>query len=40
VRRPTDDERETERLEIEAAEQARRDATLDDFIEQNDLFNA
>jgi DNA-directed RNA polymerase subunit omega len=40
VRRPTPEEREQERLELEAAEQAQRDATLDDFIAQNDLFDA
>ncbi len=40
VRRPTLEERETERLEAEKAEQEKRDATLDDFISQNDLFGA
>jgi DNA-directed RNA polymerase subunit omega len=40
VRRPTPEEREQERLELEAAEQAQRDATLDDFITRNDLFDA
>jgi DNA-directed RNA polymerase subunit omega len=38
VRRPTQEEKEAERLELEAREQAMRDATLDDFIAQNDLF--
>ena len=37
VRRPTPEDREKERLDAEAAEQARRDATLDDL---NDLFDA
>lgn len=39
VRRPTPEEREEERLAAEAAEQAQRDATLDDFISQNDPFS-
>ena len=38
--RPTPEEREQEREEFEKAEQAKRDATLDDFIAQNDLFDA
>ncbi len=40
VRRPTPEEREAERLEAEAKEQARRDASLDEFIASNDLFDA
>jgi DNA-directed RNA polymerase subunit omega len=40
VRRPTPEEREKERLDKEAEEQAQRDATLDEFIARNDLFDA
>lgn len=39
VRRPTEEEKETERLELEALEQAQRDATLDDFVAQSDYFS-
>ena len=40
VRRPTPEEREAERLEAEALEQARRDATYDEFAALNDRFDA
>jgi DNA-directed RNA polymerase subunit omega len=40
VKRPTPEEREEERRRLEAAEQEARDASLDDFIAQNDLFDA
>ena len=40
VHRPTPEERELERLEHEEREKASRDASLDDFIAQNDLFDA
>ena len=40
VRRPTTEEREHERDELVAAEQASRDGILDDFITKNDLFES
>jgi DNA-directed RNA polymerase subunit omega len=40
VHRPTDEEREGERVAAEELEKSKQGASLDEFISQNDLFGA